>query len=570
MKPTLHLVGIFHTQHTTEFSHCAFTGKALRFAKMMQFSGYNVIEYSNEGSQSTANEHVVMLSLGEFDTFFKARKKSDFHGDYAYVGSEAHSLFESRLVPALRERLKPQDIICHPFGHAHSRLLVDFPNNQHVETGIGYPTLMDKSFKIFESYAWMHYHQGRESRNGSHYEWVIPNYFDLDEWEPSYIVGNYIAFLGRICEVKGMDTVLEIARRSPYPVKIAGQGNPSQWSHPNIEYVGPLTGKQRSDFLRNARCAIMPTVFTEPFGGSGVEAMLCGTPLLAVDYGAFTETVIDGVTGFRCKTLEEWLQAIENCNSLDRKSIASITRNRYSLQKCSAMYDRAFSALNDLYAGGWYSCDGDSYDSALLKLKEKEVFFACIGAMDGKSHDHLFPHAYANKHWGGLLVEPVEEHFYNLRDNYDYRENLVFAQVAITETEGEREIYTVPPDSNLEGDEKLPEWVNGISTFYPDGGAFSQYLHLSAKEKVDCARFETLTRLHQIDQIDILQIDAEGYDFEIFSQVWNLGYRPLVICIEVVRMLESDQLSLRELLTVNGYRVKREGDNWVAISRDLK
>ena len=148
---------------------------------MMQLSGYNVIEYSNEGSQSTANEHVAMLSLEEFDTFFKIRKKSDFHGDFAHVGSPAHSIFESRLIPALEKRVKPRDIICHPFGHAHSRLLADFPNNHHVETGIGYPTLMGTSFKIFESYAWMHYHQGREERNGSHYEWVIPNYFDLDD-----------------------------------------------------------------------------------------------------------------------------------------------------------------------------------------------------------------------------------------------------------------------------------------------------------------------------------------------------------------------------------------------------
>ncbi len=161
----LHLIGIFHTQHTAAYSHCAFTGKALRFPKMMQRQGYEVIEYSNAGSEGGADEHVEMMSAEEFADLF-TRAETDFHGNDATVGSTGHQLFERRLIPALRERLGPQDIICHPFGHAHSQLMSEFPGHQHVETGIGYPTLMPGSFRIFESYAWMHYHQGKEGRNG--------------------------------------------------------------------------------------------------------------------------------------------------------------------------------------------------------------------------------------------------------------------------------------------------------------------------------------------------------------------------------------------------------------------
>lgn len=537
---------------------------------MMQMAGYKVIEYANEGSQSTADEKVTMLSSAEFSLFFQSRQKTDFHGDDAYVGSPAHTLFENRLVSALRARVCPRDIICHPFGHTHYRLLSDFPSNVHVETGIGYPTLMDGSYKIFESYAWMHYHQGKEGRNGSSYEWVIPNYFDIEEWEPKYETGDYVAFLGRICSIKGMDTVLEIAKRCPYPIKIAGQGNPDQWAHSNIEYIGPLTGTERSDFLRNARCAIMPTVYTEPFGGSGVEAMLCGTPLIAVDYGAFTETVTHGVTGYRCKTLQNWLDAIDNCGGLDRRRIAEISRSLYSLENCSKLYDSAFKSLDDLYDAGWYSCDNRSYSNELSELKDHDVFFVSIGAMNGKDHDALFPHAHANKHWEGLLVEPIGEHFDDLRDNYDYRDNLIFAQAAITEAEGYREIYKIPTTKNEARDNPLPEWVNGISTFFPDGGAFSQFSHLAEKEEVDCVRFETLVKSHSISKIDILQVDAEGYDFEIFRQVWELGFRPRLIYIEVVRMSRECQNSLREILLENGYSVKREGDNWLAILGDCK
>lgn len=560
-KPTLHLIGLFHTQSTTKFSHCAFTGKALRFPKMMQLAGYKIIEYSNEGSESTADEHVTMLSKDVFEALFEGRKKTDFYGDNASIGSAAHTMFQGALIRELKKRVEPTDIICHPFGHAHEILLSEFPYNQHVETGIGYPTLMEGSFRIFESYAWMHYHQGKAGRNGANYEWVIPNYFDLEEWEPKYDRGNYIAFLGRICPNKGLDTVLEIARRSPYPVKIAGQGDPSPWSHPNLEYLGPLSGKKRSDFLRNAYCAVMPTVYTEPFGGSGVEAMLCGTPLIAVDYGAFTETVKQGVTGFRCRTLREWVDAIDNVRYLDRKVVANTSRSLYSLETCSKQYDEVFTSLYELHDKGWYSCDNLSYSSELKKLAEESCYFVSIGAMDGVKHDRLFEHAAANLNWKGMLVEPVKEYFDKLKVNYGDREGLTFENVAIMDEEGDKEIFKIP--STMVGEE-LPEWADGISTFYPDGGAFSKISDKAVTEEVKCVRFETLVDKHSIPHIDILQIDAEGADFQIFYQIWNLGFRPQVVLIEVIRMSFRNQATLRELLIGGGYRVRREGDDWLA------
>jgi hypothetical protein len=360
MKPRLHLIGIFHTQHTTAYSHCAFTGKALRFPKMMVAQGYQVIEYSNERSESLATEHVKMLSATEFETLYGSRKDTDFHGNDATVGSRGHQLFEERLIGALRERLQPEDIICHPFGHAHQQLMAEFPNHQHVETGIGYPTLMPNSFRIFESYAWMHYHQGKEGRNGRNYEWVVPNYYDLDDWEPSYKPGQYLAFLGRITHLKGMDTIKAIADYSPWPIVLHGQGDPSPWSHPNIEYRGPITGRTRSKFLANARALLAPTVFTEPFCGMAAEAMLCGTPVISVNYGAMTETVSEGM-GFRCHTLQDWLDAIDAVDDLDRRFIADTARARWSLEACGKQYDKIFYQLNDLYRKGWYEVDQINY-----------------------------------------------------------------------------------------------------------------------------------------------------------------------------------------------------------------
>lgn len=372
--PRLHLIGIFHTKHTEAYSHCAFTGKALRFPRMMQLQGYTIIEYSNTGSESSADEHVTMLSAEEFDNLYQ-RTATDFYGNDATLGSAGHQLFEQRLIPALRERLEPQDIICHPFGHAHQQLMVEFPNHQHVETGIGYPTLMPNSFRIFESYAWMHYHQGKEGRNGKNYEWVVPNYYDLDDWEPSYKPGQYLAFLGRITPLKGIDTIKAIADHSPWPIVLHGQGDPSPWNHPNIEYRGPIGGTARSEFLRNARALLAPSVFTEPFCGMAVEAMLCGTPVVSVNYGAMTETILDGVTGFRCHTLQDWIDAIDNAGDLSRRMVANVARSRYSLEACGKRYDKIFKDINNLNKKGWYQLR-ESTEINYTYLHNEELPFA--------------------------------------------------------------------------------------------------------------------------------------------------------------------------------------------------
>lgn len=371
MKPTLHLIGIFHTKHQLSFSHCAFTGKALRFPRMMQLYGYEVIEYSNEGSESTADEKVIMLTDSEYSELYGKRKDTDFYGSDAVIGSDGHKIFEAKLIPALRKRLKPQDIICHPFGHAHSILMEEFPTHQHVETGIGYSILMPNSYRIFESYAWMHNHQARENRSGRNYEWVVPNYYELEDWEPKYEHGDYFAFLGRIDSVKGLDTIRAIADYSSYPIVLHGQGDPSPWSHPNIEYRGPIHGKERSDFLRNARALLAPSNFIEPFCGMSVEAMLCGTPVISVDYGAMTETISEGM-GFRCHTLQDWLDAINEVDKLDRKFIADTARSRYSLEACGKKYDKIFMQLNDLYRRGWYEVDQINY----YEIEREESPFA--------------------------------------------------------------------------------------------------------------------------------------------------------------------------------------------------
>lgn len=375
--PVMHLIAPFHTVPSLAASHCAFTGKALRFSKMMKGFFPKIIEYSNFGSESEADKHVVMLTKAEWKKHYAPESKEAFWGDKAIHGTPSWHIFDSRLRIALRARVKDGDFIGHPFGHAHRDLVADFPLQCHVETGIGYPDAPMGAFRIFESEAWKHWHWGKHGEEHGHgtnkcWTYVIPNYFDLDEWPFQSATDQkhpYVLFMGRLTDTKGAYILADIAQQwvrlypqSPLHFKFAGQGD---WeplkaalgpAAERADYMGSVQGTARAVLIGGAVASMMPTNFIEPFGGSGIEGMLTGTPLLASDWGAFTETVVPGVNGFRCKTLGDWLAAIDTAPALSRKVVAEHARARYSLKACRAHYERAFTAMADLWRGpGWYS-----------------------------------------------------------------------------------------------------------------------------------------------------------------------------------------------------------------------
>ena len=384
----MHMVACFHTLLTDDYSHCAFTGKCRRWAKMMRPYGWDVKVYCNEGSVHDANaeEVIHILKADEFAQFYPRKDKTEFHGNHAVIGERGWPTFNSRLIVELAKRVQPGDIILHPFGRAHDQLVNVFPQCVHVESGIGYSDKPFGAWRIFESQAWRHYHWGRwdhdatvprdEKGQNRYYSWVVPNYFDLADWDIGTGKGDYVVYMGRITPEKGMTVIAaiirEFAKREGSVPKFvfAGQGNFEQEvmrhvlgdpkpdeNRLDIEYLGPVHGRRRSELIGNARCMLMPTTFIEPFAGSGVEAMLCGTPLISVDYGAFTETVKEGVTGYRCNTLGDWVAAIDKSKTLSRDLCAAFTRPRYSLETCGNLYDTAFRQLNELRSTGWYSPD---------------------------------------------------------------------------------------------------------------------------------------------------------------------------------------------------------------------
>jgi glycosyltransferase involved in cell wall biosynthesis len=366
----LHLLGIPHTVTRADFSSCAFTQKVRRFAPMMRPFGYEVIHYGVAGAESGADEQVDVMGQDEHQAllghpYHAQNATGGFYGDDAVDESAVYRQFNLYLREHLKERVQPGDLILLPFGHAHGAAVRGLPvlkaGAGAIESGIGYLDCL-LPWRIYESESCKHMAMGKEGRWGVHehsprLEFVCPNYYDPDEW-PEGDGGDAIVYLGRLTEGKGLRIVLDVARARPdVPFRIAGQGDISQFGPvpDNVEVLGPLT--DRRDYLGNARAILAPSRYPEPFCGVVVEAALCGTPAITTSFGAMTETVEQGQTGFRGQTMREWLDAVDAVTALDRGYVRQRAQARYTLAAVGREYHRAFQVVQERLASfphaGW-------------------------------------------------------------------------------------------------------------------------------------------------------------------------------------------------------------------------
>jgi len=378
----LHLPAIPHTITRNEFSHCAFTGKVLRFPSMMIKQGYEVYHYGVETSEPNATVNIDILQKDEWNKLriqsYKTLKNlndvSDeevlqllennkkFVGDLANINTILYKTFNVKFREALIKnyRSSKTDIICLPYGKSHDLALENL-DVVSVESGIGHPDSY-RNYRIFESYAWLHYTIGKEKINCPNYFFVAPIYYNVLEFPLSLKPEkNKIGFFGRICDVKGLCVIVDIAKRFPdVEFVICGQGDPNKYlTEPNIKYKEPIHSSERGEFLGSLTGMIAPSLYVEPFCSSAVEAQLTGCPVICFANGAFLETVENFKTGLHCHTLQDFCYGVQMCldNKFDRQYIGDRSRKLYDMYNVSKQYDYIFRNIMDIHNGsnGWYS-----------------------------------------------------------------------------------------------------------------------------------------------------------------------------------------------------------------------
>lgn len=342
------VLGLPHTQTTTEFTTCAFTMKAYHLCKMMHRRGHEVIHVGVEGSNPECSENVACADESDWRKLYGHPGTSFYNLDTTSPGhKEYHERFAERMRAEIMKRCRePQEaIICVPWGGAQQVAVEHLPQIV-VESGIGYPVTWAK-YRVFESYAWLHMHLGKEGKWGGNcwYDVVIPNAFDPDHFEFRATKDNYFLYIGRLGQDKGVKIAVDAARAAGVPIKIVGQGDPSPYLGECVEYLPPVGVKERSRLMAGARAVFVPTQYVEPFGGVNVEAQMCGTPVITTDWGVFPETVIHGVTGYRCRTWEHFAWAAKNVHNLDPQACRDWAIQNYSLDRVALMYDEYFQSL---------------------------------------------------------------------------------------------------------------------------------------------------------------------------------------------------------------------------------
>jgi glycosyltransferase involved in cell wall biosynthesis len=184
---------------------------------------------------------------------------------------------------------------------------------------------------------------------------------DLYSYAPE--PGGYLAFLGRISPEKGPERAIAIARQVGLPLKIAAKVDRADQAyfesvvepmlhHPLIEFIGEIGEERKSAFLGGARALLFPINWPEPFGLVMIEAMACGTPVVAFDSGSVREVIEDGVTGFVVDSIDQAAHAVTRVGALDRKSIRAQFELRFSAiamaRRYLALYESAISNESDL------------------------------------------------------------------------------------------------------------------------------------------------------------------------------------------------------------------------------
>jgi glycosyltransferase involved in cell wall biosynthesis len=190
--------------------------------------------------------------------------------------------------------------------------------------------------------------------------WVanVPHGVPLDQYAFVAQPQPYLAFLGRISPEKRVDQAIEIARRAGLPLKIAAKVDPRDAEYfareiepllagPGVEFIGEIGDDAKGRFLGDAVALLFPIDWPEPFGLVMIEAMACGTPVIAYRRGSVPEVIDEGVTGYIVEDVEQAAAAVGAALRLDRRKCRTTAEARFSARRMAQDYCDIYRLLGE-------------------------------------------------------------------------------------------------------------------------------------------------------------------------------------------------------------------------------
>lgn len=356
-----HILGLVHLPVSKVFQACAFTTKIWRLSKMLLSLGHETFVYGCESSDVPCTEFIQTHSLrdiqqewGNGDNRHPLLKydwrRLGFRHDFNAPRTPTTHKYNLVAAQAINERKHNNDFLLVMQG-VYQKPVADAVNLfLTCEPGIGYRGSYSR-FRAFESAYLMNFTYGSENPgkciNGNYYDRVIPNYFDAKDFPFQPEKGDYFLYIGRMIVRKGVYTAVKTCDIIGAKLKLAGQGE-LKIDSPNCEFVGYVGPEERAELMGRARAVFVPTLYLEAFGGVAVEAQLCGTPAITTNFACFVETVKQGLTGYRCDTLQDFVDAARSVDNLNPHTIRQHAE-RYLMKNVKWEFQKWFDDLYHLY-----------------------------------------------------------------------------------------------------------------------------------------------------------------------------------------------------------------------------
>lgn len=181
---------------------------------------------------------------------------------------------------------------------------------------------------------------------------VVYNGIDINNFKMNHAGSDHFIWIARVDKYKGIENAINACKKAGERLIMAGRLDNAQKVYfkknikphlnKNIKFIGEISASQKSDFFGHAKALLYPIEWHEPFGLVMIEAMACGTPVIAYDMGSVREIVKDGLTGFVVKNIPEMIQAMKKIHTVDRRRCREWVRERFTIQTMVNGYEKIY------------------------------------------------------------------------------------------------------------------------------------------------------------------------------------------------------------------------------------